>query len=52
MRLGFASDDLSCAIDLGLPTMGPFPLDPVIKTEVVCLRPAEVRGSVLVVAAA
>ncbi|NTW40054.1 MAG: AAA family ATPase [Cellulomonadaceae bacterium] len=44
MRLGFASDDLSYAIDLGLPTMGPFTLDPVIKTESVwageVLRPA------------
>ena len=44
MRLGFASDDLSYAIDLGLPTMGPFPLDPVIKAEAIwageLLRPA------------
>lgn len=44
MRLGFATDDLSYAIDLGLPTMAPFSLDPVVKTEVVwsgpVLRPA------------
>src|SRR5690554_4418417 len=33
MRLGFASDDLSYAIDLGLPQMGPFHLDPEIKVE-------------------
>lgn len=52
LRLGFASDELSYAIDLGLPTMGPFPLDPVITTEAVwagqVLRPgtllAERRG--------
>ena len=35
MRLGFSSDDLSYAIDLGLPQMGPFHLDPEIKVEVV-----------------
>ena len=44
MRLGFASDDLSYAIDLGLPQMGPFHLDPEIKVEAVwagpVLRPA------------
>jgi predicted ATPase len=44
MRLGFASDDLSYAIDLGLPPIGPFRLDPEIKVEAVwagpVLRPA------------
>ncbi|WP_149205366.1 AAA family ATPase [Actinotalea subterranea] len=44
MRLGFASDDLSYAIDLGLPQLGPFHLDPEIKVEAVwagpVLRPA------------
>ena len=44
MRLGFAADDLSYAIDLGLPQMGPFHLDPEIKVEAVwsgpVLRPA------------
>lgn len=45
MRLGFASDDFSYAIDLGLPQPGdPFLLDPQIKTEAVwsgeVLRPA------------
>lgn len=44
MRLGFATDDLSYAIDLGLPQMGPFHLDPEIKVEAVwsgpVLRPA------------
>lgn len=44
MRLGFAGDDLSYAIDLGLPQTGPFMLDPEIKTEAVwageVLRPA------------
>ncbi|MCU1433191.1 MAG: ATP-binding protein [Actinotalea sp.] len=44
MRLGFASDDLSYAIDLGLPPLGPFHLDPEIKVEAVwsgpVLRPA------------
>ena len=47
MRLGFSGDDLSYAIDLGLPQGGgvqPFPLDPQIKSEVVwagpVLRPA------------
>src|SRR3954470_24284162 len=33
MRLGFASDELSYAIDLGLPPSGPFRLDPEVKTE-------------------
>ena len=46
IRLGFADDDLSYAVDLGVPTMGPFQLDPEIKTEVVwagpVLRPATV----------
>jgi predicted ATPase len=44
MRLGFASDDLSYAIDLGMPPLGPFHLDPEVKTEAVwagpVLRPA------------
>lgn len=46
LRLGFAADELSYAIDLGLPQPGvsPFPLDPEVKTEVVwsgpVLRPA------------
>ncbi|GAA2725339.1 AAA family ATPase [Cellulomonas aerilata] len=44
MRLGFASDELSYAIDLGLPPLGPFHLDPEVKTEAVwagpVLRPA------------
>ncbi len=46
LRLGFASDELSYAIDLGLPQLGPFRLDPEIKTEAVwsgpVLRPATV----------
>lgn len=46
MRLGFATEDLSYAIDLGLPQMGPFTLDPEIKSEVVwageVLRPSAV----------
>ncbi|GGB99218.1 AAA family ATPase [Cellulomonas carbonis] len=44
MRLGFSADDLSYAIDLGLPQLGPFRLDPEIKVEAVwsgpVLRPA------------
>jgi predicted ATPase len=44
MRLGFASDDLSYAVDLGLPQGGPFLLDPEVKVEAVwagpVLRPA------------
>ncbi|WP_199424760.1 AAA family ATPase [Actinotalea solisilvae] len=44
MRLGFASDELSYAIDLGLPQLGPFHLDPEVKVEAVwsgpVLRPA------------
>lgn len=44
MALGFASDDFSYAVDLGLPQLGPFHLDPEVKTEVVwagpVLRPA------------
>ncbi len=44
MRLGFASDDLSYAVDLGLPQTGPFHLDPEVKVEAVwsgpVLRPA------------
>jgi predicted ATPase len=44
MRLGFAGDELSYAIDLGLPPLGPFHLDPQVKTEAVwagpVLRPA------------
>jgi predicted ATPase len=44
MRLGFASDELSYAIDLGLPPLGPFHLDPEVKREAVwsgpVLRPA------------
>ncbi len=44
LRLGFASDELSYAIDLGLPQLGPFRQDPEIKTEAVwagqVLRPA------------
>lgn len=37
LRLGFAADELSYAIDLGLPQPGvsPFPLDPEVKSEVV-----------------
>ena len=46
MRLGFASDELSYAVELGLPQGGPFRLDPEIKTEAVwvgpVLRPATV----------
>jgi hypothetical protein len=44
VRLGYASDDLSYAIDLGLPQGGPFRLDPEVKAEAVwagpVLRPA------------
>lgn len=55
MRLGFASDELSYAIDLGLPQMGPFLLDPEVKVEAVwsgpVLRPAtlvaERRGTLV-----
>ena len=39
MRLGFASDDLSYAIDLGLPQLGPFVLDPEVKTEAIWAGP-------------
>lgn len=37
MRFGFAADELSYAIDLGMPQPGvsPFPQDPEVKTEVV-----------------
>jgi predicted ATPase len=35
MRLGFASDQFSYAIDLGQPAAGPFGLDPQIKAEAV-----------------
>lgn len=44
MRLGFASDQFSYAIELGQPAAGPFRLDPQIKAEAVwigeALRPA------------
>lgn len=44
VRLGFATEELSYAVDLGLPQIGPFRLDPEIKSEVVwsgaVLRPA------------
>ncbi|GEK23493.1 AAA family ATPase [Cellulomonas xylanilytica] len=46
VRLGVATEDLSYAIDLGLPQLGPFKLDPEIKSEVVwagpVLRPSTV----------
>lgn len=46
VRLGVATEDLSYAIDLGLPQLGPFRLDPEIKSEVVwagpVLRPSTV----------
>lgn len=46
LRLGFASDELSYAIDLGLPQAAPFPLDPEVKSELVwvgeTLRPSAV----------
>ncbi|KQY46677.1 AAA family ATPase [Cellulomonas sp. Root137] len=46
VRLGIATEDLSYAIDLGLPQLGPFMLDPEIKSEVVwagpVLRPSTV----------
>ncbi|MDM7856491.1 AAA family ATPase [Cellulomonas alba] len=46
IRLGFATEDLSYAVDLGLPQLGPFTLDPEIKSEVVwageVLRPSTI----------
>ncbi|WP_315094406.1 AAA family ATPase [uncultured Cellulomonas sp.] len=46
VRLGIATEELSYAIDLGLPQLGPFELDPEIKSEVVwagpVLRPSTV----------
>ncbi|MET0788368.1 MAG: AAA family ATPase [Cellulomonas sp.] len=39
VRLGVATEDLSYAIDLGLPQLGPFRLDPEIKSEVVWAGP-------------
>jgi len=39
VRLGVATEDLSYAIDLGLPQLGPFKLDPEIKSEVVWAGP-------------
>lgn len=39
VRLGVATEDLSYAIDLGLPQLGPFKLDPEIKSEVVWSGP-------------
>lgn len=47
MRLGFASDDLSYAIDLGLPQVGPFTLDPEIKVEAVWSGPVLRPGTLL-----
>lgn len=48
LRLGLATDDLSYAIDLGLPQGGPFMVDPEIKSEVVwtgpVLRPATMQA--------
>lgn len=50
LRLGFAADELSYAIDLGLPQPGvsPFPLDPEVKSEAVwsgqILRPANIAA--------
>lgn len=35
LRLGIAVDDINYAIDLGLPQLGPFPLDPEVKSELV-----------------
>lgn len=50
LRLGFAADELSYAIDLGLPQPGvsPFPLDPEVKSEVIwageVLRPSTIAA--------
>jgi predicted ATPase len=50
LRLGFAADELSYAIDLGLPSPGvsPFPLDPEVKSEAVwvgaVLRPGTIAA--------
>ena len=50
LRLGFAADELSYAIDLGLPQPGvsPFPLDPEVKSEAVwsgeTLRPSTIAA--------
>ena len=50
LRLGFAADELSYAIDLGLPQPGvsPFPLDPEVKSEAVwsgeILRPSTIAA--------
>lgn len=49
MRLGIAFDQLNYAIDLGLPQLGPFPLDPEVKSELVwhglAPRPSAVLAS-------
>ena len=48
LRLGFADDDLSYAVDLGLPQPpAPFPLDPEVKSEVVWSGPHLRPGAVL-----
>ena len=50
LRLGFAADELSYAIDLGVPQPGvsPFPLDPEVKSEAVwhgeILRPGTIAA--------
>ncbi len=50
LRLGFAADELSYAIDLGMPQPGvsPFPLDPEVKSEAVwsgaTLRPSTIAA--------
>jgi predicted ATPase len=47
MRLGFSTDELSYAVDLGLPPMGPFQLDPVVKVEAVWAGPVLRPGTLL-----
>jgi predicted ATPase len=48
LRLGFADDDLSYAVDLGMPQPPvPFPLDPEVKSEVVWAGPHLRAGAVL-----
>lgn len=47
LRLGVALEELNYAIDLGLPQLGPFPLDPEVKSEVVWHGDAPRPSSIL-----
>lgn len=47
LRLGFATEDIRYAIELGLPQLGPFKLDPEVKSEAVWTSVAPRLSSLL-----